>query len=52
MNTQATESRARLQTIGIYLGPAIAIFMLLAGPQADLNEAAWRTAALGLWMAV
>jgi sodium-dependent dicarboxylate transporter 2/3/5 len=52
MNTQVIESRASYQTIGLFLGPAIAILMLLAGPQADLSEAAWRTAAMGLWMAV
>jgi len=52
MSTQAIQSRARYQTVGLFLGPAVAIFMLLVGPQGDLSDAAWRTAALGLWMAV
>lgn len=36
----------------MYLGPALTLIMLLAGPQGGLDEPAWRTAALGLWMAV
>lgn len=52
MSTQVIESRARHQTIGLFLGPAIAILMLLLGPQGELSLAAWRTAAMGLWMAV
>jgi sodium-dependent dicarboxylate transporter 2/3/5 len=46
------EARARYQEVGIYLGPAITVLMLIIGPQGGLSEAAWRTAALGLWMAV
>jgi sodium-dependent dicarboxylate transporter 2/3/5 len=46
------EARQRYQDIGIYLGPAITILMLIIGPQGALSEPAWRTAALGLWMAV
>ncbi len=46
------ETRARYQQMGIYLGPAIAIAMLIVGPQSTLSDEAWRTAALGLWMAV
>lgn len=52
MSTQVIEPRARYQTIGLYLGPVIAILMLLAGPQGELSLAAWRTAAMGLWMAI
>ncbi len=43
--------RSRHQTVGLYLGPAIAIVMLLAGPPDGLSDAAWRTAAIGLLMA-
>jgi len=46
------KARKRYQDIGIYLGPSITLLMLLAGPQGGLDDAAWRTAALGLWMAV
>jgi len=45
-------ARARYQDIGIYLGPALAVLMLLAGPQGGLDDPAWRTAALGVWMAI
>ena len=45
-------ARARYQDIGIWLGPALAILMLLIGPQGGLDDPAWRTAALGAWMAV
>ena len=56
--TEAADSEAteppipRYQRVGFFLGPAIAVFMLLIGPQGGLEPAAWRTAALGLWMAV
>jgi len=46
------EGRERYQDVGIYLGPAITLIMLVIGPQGGLDDAAWRTAALGLWMAV
>jgi len=46
------ESRARYQEVGLWLGPAIMVLMLLIGPQGSLSPEAWRTAALGLWMAV
>ena len=38
--------------IGLVLGPAVAAFMLLAGPPEGLIFAAWATGALMLWMAV
>ena len=34
----------------LLLGPAIAVFFLLIGPQLGMSETAWRTAALGIWM--
>jgi sodium-dependent dicarboxylate transporter 2/3/5 len=46
------DSRPRFQQIGIWLGPAIAILMLVIGPQGTLSDEAWKTAAVGLWMAV
>ena len=45
-------ARARYQDVGIYLGPALTVLMLLIGPQGGLSDEAWRTAALGAWMAV
>ncbi|MEO1247594.1 MAG: DASS family sodium-coupled anion symporter [Pseudomonadota bacterium] len=44
--------RSRHQTIGLYLGPALALLMLLSGPPDDLNPIAWRTAAIGVLMAI
>jgi sodium-dependent dicarboxylate transporter 2/3/5 len=52
MEQRLREARQRYQDVGIYLGPAITVMMLLIGPQGGLSEEAWRTAALGLWMAV
>lgn len=52
VKSRKLETRARYQDIGVYMGPAIALIMLLIGPQGGLSVEAWRTAALGLWMAV
>ena len=52
MNTQVIPPRAHYQTVSLFLGPLIAISMLLMDPQGGLSDAAWRTAAVGLWMAV
>ena len=52
MNAERKEARARYQGFGIYAGPLIALGMLISGPQGELSPEAWRTAALGLWMAV
>jgi len=43
--------RSRHQTIGLYLGPALALLMLLIGPPDGLDTIAWRTAAVGVLMA-
>jgi len=41
------------QVVGRIIGPAIFVLMLLAGPWQDVMPPdAWRTAAVGLWMAV
>lgn len=52
MEKRLQETRARYQEIGVYLGPALAILMLLAGPQGGLSDAAWRTGAMSVWMAI
>ena len=52
MEIRLRDARERYQDIGIYLGPAVALLMLLIGPQGGLDDPAWRTAALGLWMAI
>ena len=46
------EGRARYQWVGLALGPSVAIVMLLAGAPEELGDAAWRTAAIGVLMAV
>jgi len=48
----AVNGRARHQVIGLFLGPAIAVLMLVAGAPDALTDAAWRTAAIGIMMAV
>ncbi|MEE4218229.1 MAG: DASS family sodium-coupled anion symporter [Xanthomonadales bacterium] len=45
-------ARARYQDIGIFAGPAICLLMLSVGPHGGLSVEAWRTAAVGLWMAI
>ena len=52
MEQRLREARQRYQDVGIYLGPAVTLLMLIIGPQGGLGDAAWRTAALGLWMAI
>ena len=46
------EGRARHQWIGLFVGPAVAMIMLLAGAPEGLSDAGWRTAAVGALMAV
>lgn len=43
--------RARHQVIGLFLGPALATIMLASGAPDGLDQAAWRTAAVGILMA-
>ena len=52
MSSADMNGRSRHQKVGLYLGPALAILMLLMGPPDDLSIAAWRTAAVGVLMAV
>ena len=47
----ATAGRSSLQKAGLFLGPALAIVMLLSGAPEGLSTAGWNTAAIGLWMA-
>ncbi len=44
--------RAKHQSIGLWLGPVVAILILISGPPDALTDAAWRTAAMGMLMAV
>jgi sodium-dependent dicarboxylate transporter 2/3/5 len=46
------ERRATHQTVGVVLGPVVALTMLVAGPPESLSSAAWNTAAMGLLMAI
>ncbi len=46
------EGRARHQWVGLFVGPLLALVMLLAGTPEGLGDAAWRTAAIGVLMAV
>lgn len=46
------QSRARYQDVGLILGPLLFVIMMLFGANQSLMEpAAWRVAAVGLWMA-
>jgi len=47
-----SEGRSRHQFVGLFLGPAIALLMVLAGAPDELSDAAWRAAAIGVLMAV
>lgn len=49
----APPARARYQDIGLVTGPVIFLLMLLLGAdQSLMGEQAWRTAAVGQWMAI
>ncbi len=52
MNANAETGRAKHQRVGLWLGPTIAILMLISAPPDALTDAAWRTAAMGMLMAV
>ncbi|AWL10766.1 Protein I'm not dead yet [Saliniradius amylolyticus] len=46
-------SRGRYQDIGLVLGPlAFALMMMFASSQTAMPDVAWRTAAIGIWMAI
>ncbi|MFT6779737.1 MAG: sodium-dependent dicarboxylate transporter 2/3/5 [Paraglaciecola sp.] len=47
------QHRARFQDIGLVMGPGVfVLLMLLGGSQTTMEPAAWRVAAVGLWMAI
>jgi len=50
-NTMVT-GRATHQKFGLFLGPALALTMILIGGPAELSDGAWHTAAIGVLMAV
>ncbi len=52
MIDESTQGRSRHQSVGLYLGAALAAIMLLLGPPESLSDAAWRCAAVGVLMAV
>ena len=44
--------RSRHQIVGLFLGPALTLLMILIGSPEGLDIVAWRTAAIGILMAV
>jgi sodium-dependent dicarboxylate transporter 2/3/5 len=50
-DTDRQPGRSRHQRVGLFLGPFIAIALLLIEPPAGLTDEAWRTAAIGILMA-
>ncbi|GAB2693735.1 SLC13 family permease [Aliiglaciecola aliphaticivorans] len=47
------QQRGRYQNIGLLAGPALfALMMLLGANQSVMDPAAWRVAAVGIWMAI
>ncbi len=52
MSESTLDGRSTHQTVGLILGPLLALSILLTNPPGDLSVAAWRTAAMALLMAV
>jgi len=52
MTREAAPGRARYQVVGLFLGPVLALAMLLSDAPSGLPEAGWHTAAMGVLMAV
>jgi sodium-dependent dicarboxylate transporter 2/3/5 len=46
------EGRSTHQTAGLFIGPSLALLMIFNGAPADLSDAGWNTAAIGVLMAV
>lgn len=44
--------RSRYQLIGLFLGPALCLAMMVSGGPENLDRAAWNTAAIGVLMAI
>ena len=54
-STSAADSfkRAQYQDIGLFLGPLLfALMMIFDHQQTTMSTEAWRTAAVGMWMAI
>jgi len=52
MNIEADiKPRATYQLTGLFLGPLVALVMLISGGEGIMAPAAWNVAAIGLWMA-
>jgi len=51
-DTANSEGRSTHQIVGLVLGPVVAVTLLLIGPPDTLTPAAWRTAAMGMLMAI
>ncbi len=47
-----SRARSRYQDVSLILGPAVAALMLLIGPGDVMADVAWKTAAMGVWMAI
>ena len=52
MSSTIPNYQAKHQTIGLYIGPIIAIFMLLEPTPDGLSNEAWSVAAMGSLMAI
>ncbi len=52
MTDTALDGRSTHQWVGLFLGPSLALLMILSGAPADLSDAGWNTAAVGVMMAV
>ena len=46
------QGRTRHQVVGLFLGPALCLLMMLSAPPTDLSAAGWMTASVGILMAV
>ncbi|MCH9696427.1 MAG: DASS family sodium-coupled anion symporter [Gammaproteobacteria bacterium] len=46
------DGRSRHQKIGVVLGPALFLLMIISGAPDGLTVAGWSTASVGVWMAV
>ena len=52
MTNTMIEGRATHQTVGLFVGPALALLMMFVGGPDTLSDSGWNTAAIGVLMAV
>jgi sodium-dependent dicarboxylate transporter 2/3/5 len=52
LSESINNGRATFQKVGLGLGPFVAAVMILSGAPEELADSAWRTAAMGSWMAI